>query len=85
MQLRLVLWLALLAIVVLFVTQNAQAVEVRFLFWRLAMSQALLLIFVLAVGFSLGWLLRAYLAWKRTRDTDGAVSGRAAKRGSDSA
>jgi len=84
MQLRLVLWLVLLAIVVLFVAQNAQVVEVRFLFWRLAMSQALLLIFVLAAGFSLGWLLRAYLAWMHTRDAGGAVSGEAAKRSSDS-
>jgi hypothetical protein len=48
------------------------------------MSQALLLIFVLATGFSLGWLLRAYLAWMHTRDAGGAVSGEAAKRSSDS-
>ncbi|OGA49297.1 MAG: hypothetical protein A3G25_16300 [Betaproteobacteria bacterium RIFCSPLOWO2_12_FULL_63_13] len=80
MPLRLILWVVLLAIAVIFVTQNAQAVEVRFLVWRLAVSQALLLFFVLAVGFGVGWISRAYLAWRRARGADNAASGRAADR-----
>ena len=67
---RIVAWLVLFAVVVLFVAQNAQAVEVRFLFWQLAVSQALLLIFVLVAGFGLGWLLHAWIAWKRTRGAE---------------
>jgi uncharacterized membrane protein YciS (DUF1049 family) len=81
MPLRLFLWLALLVIVALFVAQNAQAVEVRFLVWRLAMSQALLLIFVLSVGFGLGWILHAYFAWQRARGPDTLASNRPADRG----
>ena len=72
MRLRLVLWLALLGVTVVFVTQNAQAVEVHFLFWSVAMSQALLLIFVLVAGFSLGWLLHAWIAWNRMRGAEAA-------------
>ena len=68
MQLRLILWLALLAVFALFVAQNAQVVEVRFLIWRFAMSQAVLLFFVLAAGFGAGWILRTWIAWRRVRD-----------------
>jgi uncharacterized integral membrane protein len=67
MQFRLILWLSLLAVVVLFVAQNAQVAELRFLVWRVAMSQALLLLFVLAVGIGAGWILRSYAEWRRTR------------------
>lgn len=62
-----ILWLGLLVAVALFVTQNAQVVELRFLVWRLAMSESLLLSFVLAVGFGLGWLFHAFVAWKRAQ------------------
>jgi uncharacterized integral membrane protein len=68
MQLRFFVLLSLLALVVVFVAQNAQAVELRFLFWRVAMSQAVLLFFVLAVGFGAGWILRTWIAWRRVRD-----------------
>jgi uncharacterized membrane protein YciS (DUF1049 family) len=67
MQLRLILWLALLAVFALFVAQNAQVVEVRFLIWRFAMSQAVLLFFVLAAGFGAGWIMHAWIAWRRVR------------------
>lgn len=81
MQFRLIAWLFLLALVVVFVVQNAQAVELRFLFWRVAMSQALLLFFVLAVGFGAGWILRSWIAWRPTRGTGGADSGAAPDEG----
>jgi uncharacterized integral membrane protein len=68
MQFRLFVSLSLLALVVVFVAQNAQAVELRFLFWRVALSQALLLFFVLAVGFGAGWILRTWIAWRRVRE-----------------
>ena len=81
MQLRLILWLSLLAVVVLFVAQNAQVVELRLFVWRLALSQALLLFFAVLAGFGLGWILHAYMAWKRARGAGHADSGRAAGRG----
>jgi hypothetical protein len=36
--------------------------ELRFLVWRIAMPHALLLIFVLAAGILIGWVLHALLA-----------------------
>jgi len=81
MQFRLFVWLSLLALVVVFVAQNAQAVELRFLFWRVAMSLALLFIVILAVGFGAGWILRSWIAWRRTRGTGVANSGAAPDKG----
>ena len=45
--------------VLLFILQNIQVTELRFLVWRIAMPHALLLIFVLAAGILIGWVLRA--------------------------
>ncbi len=53
------LWvvLVLLALLGIFVLQNTRVVEVRFLFWRVEMSRALMLLGVLGTGLVVGWLL----------------------------
>jgi len=51
--------------VLLFILQNIQVTELRFLVWRIALPQALLLILVLAAGILIGWVLHALLADKR--------------------
>lgn len=58
---RLVLFVVA-APVILFIVQNIQVTELRFLFWRIAMPHALLLILVLAAGILIGWVLHALLA-----------------------
>jgi putative membrane protein len=65
MSLKLVIGVALMACVVLFAVQNATIVELRFLFWTVSLSRALLLIFALAAGFLGGWTLRAWVGWRR--------------------
>jgi len=40
----------------IFVAQNAQVVEVHFLFWRTAASRALVLLGTFVLGLVLGWL-----------------------------
>lgn len=64
MHLKLILTLALIGLVVLFVVQNTAVVDIRFLFWKAAMSRALLIFFVLAVGIIIGWLWRGYTLYK---------------------
>jgi uncharacterized integral membrane protein len=54
--------------VLLFILQNFQTTELRFLTWRIAMPHALLLIFVLAAGILIGWALRALLAERSAKD-----------------
>jgi uncharacterized integral membrane protein len=56
-MLRNVVFIILIALVLLFVAQNVQVVEVRFLFWKTSMSRALILLSTLAIGMVSGWLL----------------------------
>ena len=52
--------LFLLLLLVIFTIQNAEALEVNFLFWTLTMRRALLLFIVLVVGVLLGWALHSH-------------------------
>ncbi|KPJ79152.1 MAG: hypothetical protein AMJ54_00390 [Deltaproteobacteria bacterium SG8_13] len=54
---RNIMFLVLIGVVLVFVAQNTQVVEVRFLFWTLSMSRALILLITLAIGLVGGWLL----------------------------
>jgi len=58
MKPKLLLLLAVAALLVLFIAQNYQVVGLRFLFWKLEMSQAVLIFVALAAGVGLGWLSR---------------------------
>jgi len=57
-MIRNILFVCLIAIVLIFVVQNTQVVEFRFLVWTLSMSRALMLFGTLAIGFIAGWLLK---------------------------
>jgi uncharacterized integral membrane protein len=56
-MLRNIVFIFLIGLVVIFVLQNTQVVEVRFLFWTISMSRALILFATLAIGLIGGWLL----------------------------
>ena len=61
---------AVLLIVVVFALQNAQAVTIRFLFWQLESSLAILTLAFTAAGVMIAELLRLtnrLLRWKRGR------------------
>lgn len=60
MNYKLISILVLIVLVVLFVVQNTDVVEIRFLFWKASMSRALVIIFVLIAGIVSGWLLRGW-------------------------
>lgn len=57
-MIRNIILLCLFSLVLIFVVQNTQVVEVRFLFWTLSMSRALMLFGTLAIGLIGGWLLK---------------------------
>ncbi|MFC1880572.1 lipopolysaccharide assembly protein LapA domain-containing protein [Thermodesulfobacteriota bacterium] len=57
-MLRNIMFIALIAVVLIFVIQNTQVVEFRFLAWTISMSRALMLFGALAIGVVAGWLLR---------------------------
>jgi uncharacterized integral membrane protein len=57
-MIRNIIFVCLIAFVLIFVVQNTQVVEFRFLLWTFSISRALMLFGTLAIGFIAGWLLR---------------------------
>jgi len=68
MNLRLILILLLSSLAVVFVAQNTAMVEIGFLYWRAAMSSALLIFFTLLIGFTLGWFLHGYFLYRKSKE-----------------
>lgn len=68
MNLKLILILVSAGLAIIFITQNAPVVDVRFLFWNVSMSRALLIFFLLIIGFALGWFLHSYFVYLKSRD-----------------
>ena len=64
---KLVFILILSGLTVLFIIQNVVVVEVRFLFWSIAMSRSLLMFFLIAIGTIIGWLLHSFFIRRRDR------------------
>ena len=59
MNAKLIICLALAGLAVIFIIQNVTVIDIRFLFWTLSMSRALLMFFVLAIGVVIGWSLHS--------------------------
>ena len=57
-MIRNILFACLIVFVLIFVVQNTQVVEFRFLVWTISLSRALMLFGALAIGVVAGWLLR---------------------------
>jgi uncharacterized integral membrane protein len=67
MKYKQILNLLIIAFVILFVIQNTVVVEIQFLFWNIAMSRAILILFCVIIGILLGWLLSNYISIKRKK------------------
>jgi len=65
---RLIVGLVLIGCAVLFVYQNIGVIEIRFLFWSVAMSRSLLLVLVLLVGIAIGWLWHSLALRRAARE-----------------
>jgi putative membrane protein len=65
MNAKLVISLILAGLAVLFIIQNVTVVDIRFLFWTLSMSRALLMFFLLAIGVVIGWSLHSLSVSRR--------------------
>ena len=66
MNFKLILTLAMAGMAVLFIIQNVTVVDMKFLFWTLSMSRALLMSLILSTGIILGWLLHSYFKRSKT-------------------
>jgi uncharacterized integral membrane protein len=70
MNLKLFSILLLVALASIFIVQNAEVVELRFLFWKVAMSRALMFVFLMLAGIGVGWLLHGHLSRKRQHEVE---------------
>ena len=66
MNFKLIFSIAMTGMAVLFIIQNVTVVDMKFLFWTLSMSRALLMSLILSVGIILGWLLHSYFKRSKT-------------------
>lgn len=66
MNTKLYVSLAIVALAAVFIVQNMEVVEIRFLFWKIGMSRSLMFIFLTLAGVVVGWLLRGYMSHKRS-------------------
>ncbi len=57
-MMRNIIFVILIALVLIFVVQNMQVVDVRFLAWTVSMSRALMIFGTLIIGIIAGWLLK---------------------------
>ena len=72
-NIKLIVSLLLTGLIVIFVTQNAAVVEIRFLLWELSMSRSLLIFFVLAIGILTGWLLNSYMSHRSSKSEENSL------------
>ncbi len=67
MNVKMYFSLILLLLIVIFTVQNAAVVTVNFLFWKLEISRALLIFFVLIIGIIVGWISHSHLQHVKSR------------------
>ena len=51
----------------IFVARNIDIVTVKFLFWEISMSRAVLLFFSLLIGLVIGWILHSYISYSKDK------------------
>jgi uncharacterized integral membrane protein len=56
-SIELIILLILVVLSSIFIVQNADVVEMRFLVWKLVMSRVLMYALLLFTGITVGWLL----------------------------
>ncbi|EAU55435.1 lipopolysaccharide assembly protein LapA domain-containing protein [Mariprofundus ferrooxydans] len=62
--------LTLFVLATIFIIQNTDVVELRFLFWKIDMSRSLMFLFLMLVGTGTGWFLRGHMLRKRDTRND---------------
>lgn len=70
---KLIVALGLVALIVVFSIQNAEELQVKFLFWSLTTRRVFILFGVLVVGIILGWALHAHASTRSNEKTDAGI------------
>ncbi|MBN1548214.1 MAG: LapA family protein [Syntrophaceae bacterium] len=65
MHLKIILMFIVICLALVFTIQNVAVVTVSIFFWEISLSLALLIFFILASGFIIGWFLHSFLAYRK--------------------
>lgn len=66
MNIKLISALILITLSTIFIIQNTELVELRFLFWKMAMSRSLMFVFLVLSGVIAGWFLHGHFMKKKS-------------------
>jgi uncharacterized integral membrane protein len=67
MHLKIILIVIVACLTLIFTIQNLAAVTVSIFFWEISLSLALLIFFMLLIGFIIGWFLHSFLAYRKDK------------------
>ena len=67
MRFKIILSLILASLVLVFIIQNFSVIDIRFLFWTLAISRSLLMFILFLIGLILGCSLHSYSIHSRKK------------------
>lgn len=67
MNYKLIVVVVLCALGVIFIFQNIAVVQIQFLFWSITIPRSLLIIFLLALGAAIGWLMQGYMRFRQRK------------------
>jgi len=67
---KVVAWIVLAVLVLIFIIQNTKSVRVDLLFWNVQTGLWLMLLVVFLIGLALGWLLGRLRSGRRGDDND---------------
>ena len=62
---KLYISLFLMCMAVIFIIQNAEVVEIKYLIWTISISRAFLMFLLLSIGTIIGWLLHGMAGLKK--------------------
>lgn len=65
---RILITIALFVLVMIFAVQNAAIVEIRLLFWQVALPRSLLIFMMLLTGIIIGWFARSIVRFSRSKE-----------------
>jgi uncharacterized integral membrane protein len=67
MKFKVIASILLAGFALVFIFQNVSLVDIRFLFWTLAISRSLLMFAFLLIGLILGWFVHSYSMQRRQK------------------
>ena len=67
MNFKIISTVILASLALLFIIQNFAVIDIRFLFWTLAISRSLLMFLLFLIGLILGWSLHSYSIHSRKK------------------